>query len=313
VKPKCLIMAASGERSFTVGQVEELKKHLDTVFLEILNPLDAEEFIRLAFDAEILAMTRRPLNDLDEKIIKSLPNLKALAIYSTGYEWLDLKALREKGILVSYLPDYCTVSVAEHTLAMVLTMSRRTHLSYDKARGIIPDNISLRGFELRGKDIGIIGLGRIGSEVAEMMKALQTNVSFFDIRDIPDPAADYKPRNKLLEESDIVILTCSKMRDEAPVIAGNELSMMKRNAVLINPARSDLVDNADIFMALKEKKLMGYAVDNYIGDFSEGLDYGRILQTGHTAWYSTEAIERGTSQWVENIIGLSGSSPINLI
>ena len=313
MKPKCLIMAASGERSFTVGQVEELKKHLDTVFLEILNPLDAEEFIRLAFDAEILAMTRRPLNDLDEKIIKSLPNLKALAIYSTGYEWLDLKALREKGILVSYLPDYCTVSVAEHTLAMVLTMSRRTHLSYDKARGIIPDNISLRGFELRGKDIGIIGLGRIGSEVAKMMKALQTNVSFFDIRDIPDPAADYKPRNKLLEESDIVILTCSKMRDEAPVIAGNELSMMKRNAVLINPARSDLVDNADIFMALKEKKLMGYAVDNYIGDFSEGLDYGRILQTGHTAWYSTEAIERGTSQWVENIIGLSGSSPINLI
>ena len=103
------------------------------------------------------------------------------------------------------------------------------------------------------------------------------------------------------------------MRDEAPVIARKELSMMKRNAVLINPARSDLVDNADLFMALKEKKLMGYAVDDYIGDFSEGLDFGRILQTGHTAWYSTEAIERGTSQWVKNIIGLSGPSPINLI
>ena len=74
---------------------------------------------------------------------------------------------------------------------------------------MIPENVSLRGFELRGKEIGIIGLGRIGSEVAKFMKALQTNVSFFDIRDIPDPAADYKPLNKLLEESDIVILTGS--------------------------------------------------------------------------------------------------------
>jgi phosphoglycerate dehydrogenase-like enzyme len=217
-----------------------------------------------------------------------------------------MEYMRKKNIAVSFLPEYCTISVAEHTLAMLLTMLRRTHMSFDKVRGLIPEETSLRGYELRGKHVGIIGLGRIGSEIARLLKAMHTNVCYYDIRSIEYPAAEYKPRQKLLEQSDIIILACSKKRNEAPIIGAEELAKMKKGAFLINPARSDLVNNRAVVDALKEKRLMGYAVDDDIGDYSSELDYGRILQTGHTAWYSTEAIERGTGQWVKNVIEMAG-------
>lgn len=306
MKPKCVIMSASGEKSFTADQVKELRDSLSVDFLTILEPLDDEKFIRHAKDAEILAVTRRSIKDFNRQIIDALPHLKALAIYSTGYEWVDMEYMRKKNIAVSFLPEYCTISVAEHTLAMILTMMRRTHMSFDKVRGLIPEETSLRGYELRDKNVGIIGLGRIGSEIARLLKALHTNVCYYDIRSIEYPAAEFKPRQKLLEQSDLIVLACSKKRNEAPIIGAEELTKIKKGAFLINPARSDLVEIRAVVDALKEKRLMGYAVDDNIGDFSAELDYGRILQTGHTAWYSTEAIERGTSQWAKNVIGMAG-------
>jgi phosphoglycerate dehydrogenase-like enzyme len=213
MNPACVIMSAKGEKSFSPAQVKELKENLDVKFLSVLKPLDTEEFIRLAKDAEILAVTRRSIKDFNRRIIDALPKLKSLAIYSTGYEWVDMEYIREKNILVSFLPEYCTVSVAEHTLAMILTMMSRTHLSYDKVRGLIPDEISLRGFELRDKCVGIIGLGRIGSEIAGLLQAMHTNVSYFDIRDIKNPVVPFKPRSMLLEQSDIIEIGRASCRE----------------------------------------------------------------------------------------------------
>jgi phosphoglycerate dehydrogenase-like enzyme len=302
----CVIMSALGENSFTEGQVMALKDRLDVDFITVMKPVDEDEFISLSEKAEILAVTRRSIRDFNRRMIDALPRLRSLAIYSTGYEWVDTEYLREKGVSMSYLPEYCTVSVAEHTLAMILTMTRRTHLSYDMVRALIPEDTSLRGFELRGKLVGIIGLGRIGSEIARLLKALRAKVFYYDIRPIQDPVAEYRPMEKLVEQSDILVLACSKKRNEAPVIGAREIARIQSHALLVNPARSDLVDTRAIVRALKEKRLTGYAVDDNLGDISEGLDYGRILQTGHTAWYSTEAIERGTDQWVKNILEMAG-------
>jgi lactate dehydrogenase-like 2-hydroxyacid dehydrogenase len=301
-------MSASGEKSFTEPQVRGLKNTFDVDFLQVLSPLGTEEFIGLAKDAEILAVTRRSIRDFNRAMIDALPKLRALAIYSTGYEWVDLDHMREKGIAVSFLPDYCTISVAEHTLTMILTMMHRTHMSYDKVRGLIPEETSLRGYELQGKSIGIIGFGHIGSEIARLLSAMGTSVHYYDERNAQRPAAGFLPLTDLLAVSDLVVLSCSKKRRAKPVIGSRELALMKKGAFLINPARSDLVDTRAVIDALKEKRLMGYAVDDDIGDFSAELDYGRVLQTGHTAWYSTEAIERGTDKWVKNIIGMADST-----
>lgn len=314
MKKRGVIISALGKGSFTGEQVERIESCLDATFHAQLDPVSKEQWIELAQPAEILAITRRPIKNIDREMIRALPNLQGIAIYSTGYEWLDQQALAERGILLSYLPDYSAISVAEHTVGLLLTMARRIHLTYDKSRGMVPDWVSVRGTELRGKRLGLIGLGTIGREVAQMTACLGMEVCYYDLREICEPNVRYQSWEDILQTSDFVVLTCSKRRDAEPIIGARELSMMKKGAYLINPARADLVDGVAVVNAIRAKHLMGYAVDDTLPIFNDpGIEPGRILQTGHTAWYSTEAIQRGTEAWVNHIVGLALGQPIHLV
>lgn len=311
---KGIIVSASGRASFSKKQIKKIDSVLDAIFYARLTLMSKEEFIKLAKDAEILAVTRRSIKDIDREVIESLPRLQGVAIYSTGYEWVDVEYLNKKRITLSYLPDYATISVAEHTLGVILSMSRRIHLSFDRVRGIVSNETSLRGWELRNKTVGIVGLGRIGREVVRLLKAFGTTLCFYDNKELHSVDAYFLPFEKLLKAADIIVLTASKQRSSPPIITKSELALMKKGAYLINPSRAALVDNRAVMNAIREKKLGGYAVDDSIDIFTENLDIepGRILQTGHTAWYSDEAIARGTDEWVDNIVALAIDKPQNV-
>lgn len=358
---KGIIISALGSGSFTEEQVHRLQACLDVTFHARLGLLTEEEFVKLAKPADILAVTRRSIKNLNAESLQLLPNLQALAIYSTGYEWVDVEHLRQRGIALAYLPEYSMVAVAEHTLGLMLSMSRRIHLAFDKVRGHVPEDISLRGFELRGKTVGIVGLGRIGREVAQMAKAFGMKIYYYDemvslaneekmevasagkpgeaidqgleetnalvlsasrelrlaeiLAGAEASGAEYLPFEELLRAADYLVLTCSKKRHAPPVIGEAELALVKRSAYLINTARADLVDAKAIVAAIKAHRLEGYAVDDAIDLFltDPEIQPGRILQTGHSAWYSTEAIQRGTEEWVQNIVGLATGVPRNLV
>jgi len=311
-KKRGVIISALGEKSFSNKQVDKINTVLNAQFHAQLNEMDKENFIRLCQDAEILGITRRPLKKLEKDTITALPNLKGIAIYTTGYDWIDVKCLHERKITLSYLPDYATITVAEHTLALMLTMSRRSHLSFDKVRGFISDDISLRGWELWQKSVGIVGFGKIGQEIAKLSKAFGMTVTFYDNK-VSQFDANYQPFEDLLRYSDVIVLAASKIRNASPIIGKHEIALMKKEAYLINPSRADLVDNAEMLKAIQNHQLSGYAVDDKIDLFlNASIEAGRILQTGHTAWYSTEAIARGTQNWVENIISLA-SQPQNVV
>lgn len=388
---KGIIISALGSGSFAHEQVERLQACLDVTFHARLGLMTREEFVRLAEPAEILAVTRRSIKNLDAESLQLLPNLQALAIYSTGYEWVDVEHLRQRGIAIAYLPEYSTVAVAEHTLGLMLSMSRRIHLAFDKVRGYVPEGISLRGFELRGKTLGLVGLGRIGREVAKMAAAFGMKIYYYDeavelannrrtveihgaenddaktdgaetsaagtvgaktgtveanlaITNVPSKheleasggefafesieervsgiiagaaavGVEYLPFRELLPRADYLVLVCSKKRHAPPVIGETELALLKPSTYLINTARADLVNAQAVVAAIKEKRLEGYAVDDAIDVFLNDpeIQPGRILQTGHSAWYSTEAIQRGTEEWVENIVALATGEPRNLV
>lgn len=313
-KKKGIIISALGEKTFSKDQVDKLSSVLDVEFIIQSGSSTRSDFIEMAKDAEILAVTRRPLKDIDSEIIDSLPKLQGLVVYTTGCEWIDVDHLEKKGIKLSYLPHYATTPVAEHTLACMLLMGRRIHLSSDKIKNTIPQNTSLRGWDLKGKKLGIVGFGHIGQEVAKLSNAFGMNITYYDPIKTPSDIAEYESYTSLLSTSDVIAVTCSKVRNAPPIISYDELALVKKGAYIINTARADLVDNEAILEALNNKHLSGYTVDDEVPPLADEhlSDYGRVYQTGHTAWYSTEAIDRGTEEWTNNIVALAKGEDRNL-
>jgi phosphoglycerate dehydrogenase-like enzyme len=316
-KPTMTVMAARGGESFSAAQLRSLEEAAHLTVHTAPERLTRDAVAAVCGDAEIVGLTRRAVADINSDLIDALPRMRGLAVYASGYDWIDLEALRRRSVLLSVLPDYSTQAVAEHTLGLMLSMSRRLHLSERVVRGELPSSTSLRGWELRGKTLGLVGLGRTGRAVARLADALGMRVVYFDIAHSRQEkvGADTLSFHDLLEQSDVVVLTCSKQRGTAPLIDAEALRAMKPGAYLINPSRSALVDNAAVLQAITTRRLAGYAVDDNAFDAIQlsTVEPGRILQTGHTAWYSDEAISRGTQTWTENLVALACNRPMNLV
>jgi lactate dehydrogenase-like 2-hydroxyacid dehydrogenase len=313
--PRMVVLSAQGAASFSQGQLAELTRVSRLTTHQVTQRLSNSELISLCGDAEILGITRRATINIDEEIISNLPMIRGIAVYASGYDWVDISALERRGIALAILPDYSTQTVAEHTWGMILTMSRRLHLSDRVAKGELPSHISLRGSELAGKTIGMIGMGRIGKAAARIADAFSMHVIWHDKKDIKFEIGMAVAFHEILPRSDIIVLACSCERGAPPIIDLNTLARMKAGAYLINPVRQALVDNNAVLQSIRDKRLAGYAVDDKV--FTNGqlasIEQGRILQTGHTAWYSNEAMERGTQCWVDNLIALARRQPINMV
>jgi phosphoglycerate dehydrogenase-like enzyme len=313
--PRMTVLAARGAASFSRIQLAELSRASNLTIHAVPSRLNNRELVSLCRDAEILGITRRATINIDEELISGLPDLRGVAVYASGYEWIDLAAMGRRNIAVSILPDYSTQTVAEHTWGMILTISRRLHLSDRVAAGDLPAYISLRGWELSGKTIGIIGLGRIGKAVAGIAGAFSMKVKYYDRLNIRSDLGVALSFKETLACADLIVLSCSYDRGTHPVIDLSAIAQMKTGAYLVNPARPALVDNEAVLQAVREKRLEGYAVDDRVFSKEQlaGIEPGRIFQTGHTAWYSNEAIERGTQGWVDNLIAMALNRHVNLI
>jgi phosphoglycerate dehydrogenase-like enzyme len=308
-----IIFSASGAKTFTREQLEQLRQYPIT-FIKNITEMDNDDFIQTTKSARILGITRRTLKNISSDILQQLPALKHIALYATGYEWIDYSYAQQNNICINYLPDYSAQTVAEHTICLILCMYRRIHLSYDRTRKLVPETTSIRGSELSGKTVGIVGLGTIGTKCARLLEIFGVNILFHDIKKITSNYTQVESLHELLKLSDIVILLIPHERGCAPIIGDNELAIMKKTAMLINTSRSALVDNQAILEHLSENSIAGYAIDDTIEEFNDkDILPGKILQTGHSAWYSDEAIERGTQQWVDNIIPMIHNRPINII
>jgi lactate dehydrogenase-like 2-hydroxyacid dehydrogenase len=315
ILPKMTILSAQGAASFTPAQLADLSRVSQATTHQVLHRMSNPELISLCRDAEILGITRRATINIDEELVSGMLDLKGIAVYATGYDWVDLTALKRHGIKLTTLPDYSTQTVAEHTWGMILTMSRRIHLSDRMAKGELPQHISLRGSELAGKTLGIIGMGRIGKVIARIANAFSMDMIWHDKKDITFDTGTTVAFDDVLSRADIIVLACSCDRSAPPIIDLNALARMRPGAYLINPVRQALVDNEAVLQTIKDKRLAGYAIDDkvFTNGQLESIEPGRILQTGHTAWYSNEAMARGTQCWVDNLIAMARRQPINLV
>jgi len=221
------------------GLFEGHELHLST---ESLN----ERTLTEESDADIVSVFVR--SQLQHATLDRLPNLKFIATRSTGFDHIDLAACRERGILISNVPSYGENTVAEHTFALILALSRNIHKAFvhTLARDIsFPE---LRGFDLAGKTLGVVGAGRIGLHVIKIAKGFGMNVVAFDVREEPLLAEvlnfRYASVEELLRVSDIVSLHCPYSPQTHHLINSDNIRNFKRGALLINTARGGLIDPA---------------------------------------------------------------------
>jgi len=269
---------------------------------------------------------------LSKEMIDSMLNLKHIALRSTGYDHIDFKYAKEKGIAVSYVPHYGSQTVAEHAFALMLALSRKVFQMYELLRSRGDLNVEEHeGFDLCGKTLGVVGTGAIGKRVCEIAKGFRLNIIAFDF--FPDQNfADsigfkYAPLEEVFANSDIVTLHVPATPENHYLINESSLAKFKLGAYLINTARGPLVDTIALIHALKSGHLAGAGLDVYEGEeflkdelklidtkqefnmqvwraFAaehELLDMSNVIMTPHMAFNTKEAKLEITETTTENI------------
>ena len=233
-------------------------------------------------------------------LLARAPNLRVVARAGTGVDTIDVHAATRRGIAVMNAPGANTVSAGEHAMGLLLALVRRIPEAAAAMRQGEWDRKRFEGTELRGKTIGVVGLGRIGGHVAQLARAFGMHVVAHDPYLLPERAADLQVRllalDDLLRTADVVTLHVALTDETRHLINAERLRLMKPTAVLINTARGELVDDAALAAAVREKRIGGAAIDVFAVEPLpadsplRGLD--RVLLTPHLAASTAEAQER---------------------
>ena len=308
-RPRVVVVSVQGRAGLPPAGLSVLESVADVTFCARpdTSALGQEEAAVALADADVVALTPKTMPVLDDALLARLPRLKAVALHATGHDMLDPAVLARHGVALAVLPCYSTESVAEHAVAMLLTVARRVHLAHDRSRGLVPASTSLRGFELAGRTLGLVGTGRIGARVAEVATALGMRVVGHDPRPREVDGLLHLPLPDLLRASDAVVVACSRAHDAPPLLGDAELALLPRGAVLVVVSRAAVVDTGAALAAVRRGHLRGYAVDDVVVDPARDGDLlaeGRVVQTGHSAWWSDEVLVRGAAQWVQCLIRL---------
>jgi len=279
---------------------------------------------------------------VNKKILSKLPKVKMIATRSTGYDHISIKDARLQKIIVCNVPTYGENTVAEHTFALILALSRNVHKSYVRSRNYDFSIQGLKGFDLKGKTIGVIGAGHIGLHVIKMAKGFGMNVlSYSKITDqFLSEVMDfhYVSLDTLLEKSDIVSLHVPYNKYTHHLIGRKEFQKMKKGAVLINTARGGVVDTHALLEALDTKKLAGAGLDVLEGEefikedkavlhskkHSKALQLlitknhiilnkDNVVYTPHIAFYSEEALQRILEITAKNILYFINGKARNIV
>ena len=255
-----------------------------------------------------------------ESVIAASPNCKIISRLGIGLDNIDVSAATARDIPVTNVPDYCLTEVAEHTLALVLGLGRNIgfyHYESKKGRYQLQAGPQLR--RLEGQTIGLVGLGNIGSKVAEKAKALGFQVIFNTrTRRDGETIAQWCTLDELLERSDYVSLHLPVTPESRRLLGRAQLAKMKPTAYLINTARGGLVDHAALAEALSAGRLAGAALDVQDPeppDLSQPpYSDPRVIVTPHAAFVSTESLENLRSRTARQVADrLLGKRPENVV
>ena len=223
--------------------------------------LDEKDLIKKIKDVSILGIRSKTI--ISDKVIKSANKLLAIGAFCIGTNQIKFESCNDSGIVVFNAPYSNTRSVVEIVIAQIINLMRKIVIKSNKMHSGVWRKDSLDSFEIRNKVIGIVGYGNIGSQLSVICEALGMKVLYYDIVDKLSigNAKKCKSLNELLKNSDIVSLHVDGKKSNTNLISDKEFSIMKEKSILVNYSRGNVVDIDSLIKNIKNKKLMGAALD----------------------------------------------------
>src|SRR3989344_1754567 len=267
---------------------------------------------------------------VNRKILDKLPNLKLITTLSTGFDHIDIKECKKRGIIVCNVPHYGENTVAEHTFALILNLTRKIHKAWEKTKELDFSQQGLRGIDLSGRTLGVVGVGSIGRHVIRIARGFEMNVIAFDVFENKKLEKElgfkYVNFDYLLKNSDIITLHCPYSKKTHHLLNKKNIKKIKKGALLINTARGALIETDALLKALQKGGLGGAGLDVleeecYVMEDKEVMSrhfpkecdlriilenhalakMGNVIITPHNAFNSVEALQRILDMTIENI------------
>jgi len=274
-------------------------------------------------DAEVVITNKTPIS---EETLKASSKIKYIGVLATGYNVVDIKAAKERGIPVTNIPTYGTQSVAQFVFALLLEICHRVghhDNTVQEGRWSKSEDFCYWDYpliELAGKTMGIVGFGRIGQAVGALANAFGMKVLAYDsykIAELETDMCSYAPLETVLSQSDVISLHAPLTDHTNEMINASTISKMKDGVILINTSRGPLIKETDLAQALKDKKVYAAALDvvsvEPIVKDNPLLGLDNCLITPHIAWAPKEARQRLMNIAVENLQAFLDGKSVNVV
>lgn len=267
-------------------------------------------------------------DNISGEVVQILSDLgvKLIALRCAGYNNVDFEAAFGK-IHVVRVPAYSPYAVAEHALALMMTINRKTHRAYNRTKENDFRINGLTGFDLHGKTVGVIGTGKIGQIFIDICKGLGMNVLAYDLYPAKLEGVTYTDLDTLYSQSDVISLHCPLTKETYHMINSEAIDKMKDGVMIINTSRGDLIDTAALIEGLKSRKIGSAGLDVYeeesdyfFEDFSTKvidddnlarlLSFTNVLITSHQAFLTEEALRNIANTTLDNIKAFEQDKPL---
>ncbi len=307
------VIFVESKDTFQKSQLDKLiaKMHLspaDLIFLESQNDINSADKIFSSDEEKILGLAPEIVNwEFKNETIDKIKNLKGVCLATTSYNWVDGAYLKKKGIPLTNSPHYSTEAVAEHAIFLMLSIARKIPLIIDNKWEL--DYKEHIGFEVKGKTMGIIGLGSIGSRIAEIGAAIGMDVIYWS-KNSKNKNYKYVELNDLFNLSDFIFPTYALNDETKQIINKHRINLMKPTASLVNVVSIDIYDYKYLFKKIESNELYGLGADDKKHKRLKNLN---ILVSPDMAWYTKESLERNINIWIESILSVYTENLINVV
>jgi phosphoglycerate dehydrogenase-like enzyme len=285
-------------------------------------PSTGEEVIRRINGAQIVVVAEARIS---AEVIESCPKLEMISLWSTGYDHVNMEAARHHSIVVCNVPNYAAHSVAEHAMAMALALAKKLSQADKHVRSGLFSWQAIRGMELYGKTVGVVGTGSIGGKFAALAHGFGCRVLATTLHPSPERASrlgvEYVDLVTLLKESDIISLHVPLTSATEKMLGRAEFEFMQKQPILINTARGGVIDHDALVWALEEGKIQGAGLDVLWGEppcpddplFQKLLAMDNVILSPHCGSNTPEAFRRLTDTCLDNIAHYLAGQPTNVV